>query len=229
MKISLCLLTRNELPGCRIDVPRLPRGIFHEVYAVDGQSTDGTIAYLESQGIPVHPQPKKGLNAAYVHAARVATGDAVVVFFPKGTIDPETLRAIPPLLKSGNALVIASRKIAGGENEEDSHWWRPRKWAVLTLALGVSLLWRRDGYRVRDVLHGVKGFRLDAFRRMQLLEHGISVDVEMVIAAYRLRLPRAEFPVKESARAYGQTNFRMWPTGKALLRYLWLELFRRRV
>ena len=52
----------NELDGCKMDVPRLPRDAFDEIYAVDGGSTDGTVAYLESQGITVHRQPKKGLT-----------------------------------------------------------------------------------------------------------------------------------------------------------------------
>jgi glycosyltransferase involved in cell wall biosynthesis len=226
MKISLCLLTRNELTGCRLDVPRLPCDEFAEVYAVDGGSTDGTAEYLRAAGIAVHPQPKRGLNAAYLHAASMATGDAVVVFFPKGTIDPASLREFSRLLRQGCALVIASRMIGGARNEEDGALFKPRKWCVLALGLLASFVWRREGYRVRDVLHGVKGFRLDAFQRMQLLDHGLSVDVEMVVRSYRLRLPRAEFPVCEEARTYGQSNFRMWPTGKALLRYLWFELRR---
>lgn len=83
MKISLCLMTWNELEGCKIDVPNLPREAFDETFCIDGGSTDGTVEYLESQKIPVHKQPKKGLNAAYVHANDVATGDAVVVFSQK--------------------------------------------------------------------------------------------------------------------------------------------------
>ena len=56
MKTTLCLLVYDELAGCKTDVPRLPRDGFDDVYAVDGGSTDGTVAYLESQDIPVHKQ-----------------------------------------------------------------------------------------------------------------------------------------------------------------------------
>ena len=66
MKITLCLIVWNELEGCKIDVPRLPRNDFFEVIAIDGGSTDGTVEYLESQNIAVYRQPKRGLNAAYV-------------------------------------------------------------------------------------------------------------------------------------------------------------------
>src|SRR5665647_1733880 len=150
MKISLCLIVWNGLRGCQTDVPKLPRDEFEEIFAVDGGSTDGTVEYLESQGIPVYRQPKRGLNAAYVHANDMAGGDAVVVFFAKGTLPTDDLRRFRPLFEHGNELVIASRQVAGSVNEEDRHFWRPRKWAVLGLAAAASLIWRREGAWVRD-------------------------------------------------------------------------------
>lgn len=227
MKISLCLVVWNELDGCRLDVPHIPTDSFHEVFAVDGGSTDGTVEYLQNMGIPVHRQTKRGLNAAYVDANRVATGDAVVVFFPKGTIPVDDLLKFRPLLEGGHALVIASRKIKGSRNEEDAHLLKPRKWAVLMLAAMSALIWRREGYWVRDVLHGVKGWKRSAFDQMEILDHGLSIDVEMVIRSYKLRLSRCEFPVRETARPHGASTFKFLPTGKKLLAYLWFELRRR--
>lgn len=227
MKVSLCLIVWNELKGCEMDVPRLPLDQFDEVYAVDGGSTDGTVEYLKSRGIPVHKQPKRGLNAAYVHANDMATGDAVVVYFPKGTLPVEDVLKFRPLFESGNQLVVASRQIAGSVNEEDIHLLRPRKWAVLCLATFAALLWRREGYFVRDVLHGFKGWTRDAFQKMKVLDYGLSVDIEMVVRAYKLHVPRCEFPVREKARGYGETHFKIWPTGKRLLAYLWFELRRK--
>jgi len=227
VKTSLCLLVWNELEGCKLDVPNLPRDAFDEVYAVDGGSTDGTVAYLESQGIPVHRQPKKGLNNAYIHANTVSTGDAVVVFFPKGTTPVEDLRKFRPLFEQSNHLIVASRQIAGSVNEEDGHWWRPRKWAVWWLGFLAMIVWRRDGYWNRDVLHGFKGFTREAFARMKILDHGLSIDIEMVVRSYKLRLKRCEFPTTEIPRPHGTSHFKFWPTGKQLLAYLWFELCRR--
>ncbi|MSM40060.1 MAG: glycosyltransferase [Geobacter sp.] len=227
MKISLCLLVWNELEGCRHDVPLLPLGEFDQVFAVDGGSTDGSVEYLESQGIRVFQQPKKGLNAAYIHAVDCCSGDAMVVFLPKGTIDPSTLKNFRPLLEGGYDLVVASRKIEGGRNEEDSKIFKPRKWGVLCLAFFASLLWRREGCFIRDVLHGYKGFSVEGFRRIAPLAHGLSIDIEMVIRAYKLRLKRIEFPVSEIERPHGETRFKILPTGIKLLKYLWEEINRR--
>jgi len=216
----------NELLGCQLDVPRLAIEAFDEVFAVDGGSTDGTVAYLEAAGIPVYRQPKPGLNAAYIHANDIATGDAVVMFFPKGTLPAEDVLKFRPLFEKGNDIVVASRQIAGSVNEEDAHFWKPRKWAVRGLSVLAALLWRREGVWVRDVLHGFKGWRKSAFYKMNIVDHGLSIDIEMVVRSYKLRLPRIEFPTKELGRGYGGTHFKMWPTGKRLLAYLWYELRR---
>jgi glycosyltransferase involved in cell wall biosynthesis len=227
MKISLCLLVWNELTGCKIDVPHLPLYNFDEVYAVDGGSTDGTVEYLTSQNIPVYRQPRPGLNAAYIHAEEKSSCDAVVIFFPKGTLSPDTLLRFRPLLEEGYDLVIASRNIPGARNEEDNNWLRPRKWCVRLLAFSVALVWRREGNVIRDVLHGVKGFTRASFKKMLLLGVGPSVDLEMVVRSYRLRFPRIEFPVQEGPRLHGETHFKVWPTGRALLKYLRYELTRK--
>ena len=226
MKVSLCLIVWNELRGCEADVPNLPLDAFDEVYAVDGGSSDGTVEYLTGRGIPVHRQPKRGLNAAYVHAQEMAKGDAVVVFFPKGTLPAADLLKFRPLFEQGFGLVVASRQVRGSVNEEDTHLFRPRKWAVFLLSVLAAIVWRREGAWVRDVLHGFKGWSRPAFERMRVLDTGLSIDIEMVVRAYKLRIPRAEFPTQETAREYGETHFKIWPTGKRLLRYLWFELRR---
>lgn len=226
MKVSLCLVVWNELTGCEIDVPKLPLDEFDEVYAVDGGSTDGTVEYLEAQNITVHKQPKKGLNAAYVHANDMSTCDAVVVFFPKATTPTDDLREFRPLFEQGYDLVVASRQIAGSVNEEDSQLFRPRKWAVWGLACLASIVWRSEGNKVLDVLHGFKGWKRAAFKEMKILDHGLSIDIEMVVRSYKLKMKRIEFPTKEVSREYGDTHFKIWPTGKRLLGYLKYEWFR---
>jgi len=227
MKLTLCLLTWNELGGCRRDVPLLPRFAFDEIFAIDGGSTDGTVEYLEENGIPVHRQSLPGYNNSYISAFRACTTDALILFHPKGTVDPAELLKVRPLLSEGYDLVVASRMIAGAANEEDGRFFKPRKWFVLALALVASALWRREGIIVWDVLHGFRAMRRDAFFSISPLERGLSIDLEMVVRSYRHALRRIEFPVSERARREGETHFRAFPTGRKLLRYLLFELTRR--
>lgn len=226
MRLSLCLLTWNEIDGCRIDVPRLPPGAFEEVFALDNGSGDGTVEYLEAAGIPVVRQELPTYNGAYTQAFQRCTTDALVVFHPKGTIEPQSLLHFRPLFEQGADLVIASRIGKGARNEEDDRWVQHRKWFVLALGLMTSLLWRREGPIAWDVLHGYRAMRRDAFFAIDPLPRGVSMDLEMVARAYRKRMRIATFPVQEQPRVSGSTHFAAWTTGKKLLRYLWQE-FRR--
>jgi glycosyltransferase involved in cell wall biosynthesis len=226
MRLTLCLLTWNELEGCRLDVPRLKRDRFEEVYAIDGGSTDGTVAYLQGQGISVYPQDEAGYNNAYFSAFRRCGTDALILFHPKGTIDPDATLAVRPLLEAGNDLVIASRVMAGARNEEDDHFLKPRKWCVIALALTAALLWRREGTMLWDVLHGFRAMRKDAFHALEARRDGLSIDIEMVVRAYRKRLTRIEFPVQERPRPHGVTHFRSVPSGLRHLQYLLHEIRR---
>lgn len=227
MKMTLCLLVFDELAGCQRDVPGLPREAFDDVYAIDGGSRDGTVEYLEAQGIPVHRQAKRSINAAYAHAVELCQTEGLVVFFPKGTLDPACCLTMAEKLREGCALVVAGRDLPGAHNEEDDRWLKPRKWGVRALSRVASLLWRREGWRVRDVLHGVKAFTISAYRRMEIAEVGVTVDLEMVVRSYRLRLPRVEFPVVERARSYSHSRFPIWRTGKRLGWFVLRELLRK--
>jgi hypothetical protein len=226
MKTTLCLVVFNEKAGCEADVPRLCRDYFNDLYAVDGGSTDGTVEYLQSQGIPVFKQPRPSLNAAYAHAVDMCKTEGLVVFFPKGTLNPDCTKEIADKLKQGYDLVVASRFMQEGRNEEDHRILKPRKWGVNALSITAWLLWRREGWRIRDVLHGVKGFTVAAYRRMNVSSVGVTVDLEMTVRSYRLRIPRTELPVFETERLSGETQFPIWATGKKLGRFLLAEMFR---
>jgi glycosyltransferase involved in cell wall biosynthesis len=227
LRLSLCLLTLNEFEGCRHDVPNIPLEQFDEVFAVDGGSTDGTVEYLEQRGLAVIGQENKGYNGAYLDAFTRCTTDAVVMYHPKGSIDPAVLLKFRAYFEQGYDLVVASRLIAGAVNEEDDKLLRPRKWFVRALGLAAALLWKRDDGMITDVLHGCRGMRREAFFSIEPLRAGVTIDLEMVVRAYRLRLRRIEFPVVESSRIVGETRFKAWPTGRAMLRYLAFELRRR--
>lgn len=223
---SLVLIVWNELGGCKEDVPLMPIEGFDEVYAIDGGSTDGTVEYLESQGIPVHRQTKKSLNAAYADAVTISKCDAVVVFFPKATIDPISVNDLSRSLDMGFDLVVASRNLPGAHNEEDEKLFKPRKWGVSVLSHTISILWRKNGWRIRDVLHGVKGFTVDAYRKMEISDMGVTIDLEMAVRAYRHSIPRTEIAVIEQERFHGETHFKIWPTGKKLALFLFDEIRR---
>jgi hypothetical protein len=227
MKVTLCLLTKDELVGCKNDVPHIKRELFDELFAIDGNSKDGTIEYLQQEGIPVYIQPRTSLNAAVAYAFEKCTTDALILFHPKGSIpvsDSEKFRAF---FEQKYDLVIASRNIKGAHNEEDITLLKPRKWFVTGLALVSAILFRREGFMIWDVLHGFRGMTVNSFYKINPTDFGVSIDLEMVSRSYKKNLKMVEFPTSETGRLAGTTKFRALPTGWQLLKYLVKEIYRK--
>jgi glycosyltransferase involved in cell wall biosynthesis len=227
MKITLCLLTKNETAGCQHDVPQIKREMFDEIYAIDGGSNDGTIEYLNSIGIPVYIQPKKGLNAACVYAFEKCKTDALIFFHPKGSVPVSDTEKFRQFFERGYDLVIASRNIKGARNEEDGMFIKHRKWFVLFLAMVSAALFRKEGPFIRDILHGFRGVTVKGFKIIDPVDYGVSIDLEMVSRAYKNRLKIIEFPTIEGKRLAGTSNFKALPTGWKLLKYFPREIFRK--
>lgn len=226
MTVALCLITWNELEGCRHDIPLIDRTKFDEIYCIDGGSTDGTVEYLTEQGIPVYRQTAKGLNQACKDGAEKCTCDAFVFFHPKGSIPVEDTYKFRKYFEEGYDLVIGSRMLKESRNEEDGRLLKPRKWFVLGLGMLSAILFRREGNRIKDVLHGFRGMKKDKFLALDISDFNPSVDIEMVSRSYKLRMKRIEFPTQERERIAGTTHFKAIPTGKKLLKYMFWEIKR---
>ena len=165
MKIALCLITWNELDGCKHDVPLIKKNAFNEVFAIDGGSKDGTIEYLRKNKIPVHIQSKKGLNAAHILGVEKCKSDAIIFFHPKGTVPVSDTLKFHKFFEKGYQFIVASRMMKGGKNEDDDSFIKLRKWLVLSLGGLLSLLWRKKGNVIWDVLHGFRGMTLETFKK----------------------------------------------------------------
>jgi glycosyltransferase involved in cell wall biosynthesis len=221
MEISLCLLTWNEIHGCRQSIPNLPNHLFQEVFALDGGSTDGTIEYLTEHGIDVVSQRNGSYNAAYIEAIDHYKGDAIVFYHPKGTVDEASLSLIVEKLRRGCDFVVASRMLPGATNEEDSQLIRHRKWFGLGLSRAASLRWNRKGMeRITDPLHGYRGCSRSFTDSLILLPTGVTADLEMVRHAYATGARCCEVPVVESEREIGVSHFPAFRTGRALIGFL---------
>ncbi len=227
MRIALCLITWNEIDGVKHDIPLIDKSKFEQIYCIDGGSTDGTVEYLEENGIKVYTQQKKGINQACLEAVEHCECDAFVFFHPKGTIPVEDIYKFREFYEAGYEFVVGSRMMKGAHNEEDDQLVKPRKWFVLCLALLSKILFKREGNTVWDVLHGFRGMTLESFKKLNISDYDKSIDIEMVNRSYKFKSKRIEFPTYETSRIGGETHFKALSTGWQVLKYMWWE-FRRK-
>lgn len=227
MKIALCLLTWNEIDGCRHDLPLIDQSEFDQIYCIDGGSTDGTIDLMKEYGITVYKQKKKGINYACLEAVEYCNCDAFVFYHPKGTIPVEDIYKFKEYFDQGYEFIVGSRMMKGGRNEEDDKLIKPRKWFVLGLGLVAAILFKRDGKFIWDTLHGFRGMTTEAFRQLNISNFDRSIDIEMVCRSYKHKIKRIEFPTKESPRLGGATHFKAFSSGWQVIKYVFWELFRR--
>ena len=110
-------------------------------------------------------------------------------------------------------------------NEEDHQILRFRKWSSLLLSRFVSFIWKKEGKTIKDILHGIKGWNKNSFNKMKILDKGLTIDLEMVLQSYKLKLKRVEFPIHEKSLPLRKTNFPFWLTGLKILKFLIFEIF----
>jgi glycosyltransferase involved in cell wall biosynthesis len=218
--LSLCLLTWNEIEGCKLDVPNIPK-VFDRIYAIDNSSTDGTTEFLIDNGIEVFKQKSRSYNGAYLDAFEISQGNAVIFFHPKGTVNLNSLEIAAREMRSGVDFLLASRNSKGAQNEEDRSIIKPRKWFVYFVAVVSKIRWgMKSKTYLNDPLHGYRGLSSEFIKSVSLNSSGVTADVEMIRHAYLSGLNLKVFSVKEISRPHGKTHFPALSTGRKILKYV---------
>ncbi|MBI5202438.1 MAG: glycosyltransferase [Elusimicrobia bacterium] len=223
MKRSLVILTFNEIEATPKIWDTIPLNVAQDVFCVDGGSKDGTVEFMQSKGIRVVTQDRRGRGRGFQLGVEHAQGEHVVFFSTDGNEDPADLEKIYGLLEQGCDMVIASRMMDGAFNEEDVSLWRPRKWVNNAFTLGVNLFFNRRDY-VTDTINGYRGVSKAAFGRMGIDVDGFDVEFTMSIRAMKLGMRIAEFPTREGARVGGVSTAESWKTGVVFVKRFWREL-----
>lgn len=221
MKTALVLLALDEIDGLTKLWDALPLSAASEAFAVDGGSTDGTVAFLKSKGMKVVSQERRGRGAAMKAALAASDAEAFCFFSPDGNEDPADAPRLLKLVEDGADLAIASRMMPGAVNEEDVSWWRPRKWVCRAFTAAANLAWQGA---VTDAGNGLRACRRSVFDGLD--EDGFAVEYRMTIRAFKSGLKVVELPTREGQRLGGRSKARSWATGRAYARALTAEMFR---
>lgn len=219
------MLTYNEYECVSKVVPPLDLSMFDDVFAVDYQSTDGTVEVFKKKGIRVVNQTVRGRGEAFRLAEQSTTADAIVYFSPDGNEDPKDFVKFKPLLEQGADIVIASRMMKGAFNEEDISWWRPRKWVNNIFNWAVNILWNRTGVYVTDSINGYRAIRKGLVSgALKQDAMGYTIEYQNTIRALKKGLKIVEFPTYEGQRAGGSTKAHSFQTGVKFIKCLLQEI-----
>ena len=202
-------------------------GVDGEVLVADNGSTDGSPALAVERGARVVPVARRGYGAALQGGIAAARGRFIVMGDADDSYDFSNLDGFLGALRAGADLVIGNR-FRGGI--------RPGAMPVLHQRLGNPLLsfLGRLFFKipVGDFHCGLRGFRADAIRGLELRTSGMEFASEMVVRAALERLKVAEVPTTLAPDGRSRPpHLRTWRDGWRHLKFLltfsprWLFLY----
>lgn len=118
MKTTLLVLTKNEIEGLKIEMPKINRDWVDQILVVDN-SSDGSAEYARSMGYEVYVQKKPGLRNAYMESWPLIRGDWVITMSPDGNSPPEYIPSLIEKMREGYDMVIGSRYYGGAKSDDD--------------------------------------------------------------------------------------------------------------
>ena len=224
-----CLNEARTLPACIAQIQQTvhAHAIRAEIIVADNGSSDGSAAIASSLGARVVLVPAKGYGNALMGGIAAARGAYVMMGDADASYDFGDIPRCLEKLRAGNDLVMGNR-FQGGV--------RAGAMPFLHRYLGnpiLSFLGRLFFHAPCGDFHcGLRGFRVEAYRRMELQTTGMEFASEMVVKASLFDLKIAEVPTTLSPDRRGRPpHLRSWRDGWRHLRFLmmysprWLFLY----
>lgn len=231
MRIGLVILNKNEIQALPFVLNEIPRDIFDEIIAIDGGSTDGSLEYIQKLNFKVLIQESKGRGAGFALGFKFAQKneiDFLCFLSTDGNEVPIDLNRMVQIAKFESPdLVIASRMLKQSWNEEDEHWFRPRKWGNQFFAIVAYILFGRRGKFISDPINGYRGLSLRTWNLLNPDAEGFNIEYQISVRAYKHNLKVIEFPTNEGPRIGGKSGARAIPTTIAMFKVLLGELRQR--
>ena len=189
-----------------------------EVLVADNGSTDGSQRIALEHGAKVVIVEEAGYGAAIRGGVAASSGRYVIMGDADESYDFGEILPILERLRAGDDLVMGNR-FAGGIDKGAMPW--AHRWIGNPI---LSVIGRTFfSSRVGDFHCGLRGFSVQAFRRMRLNTTGMEFASEIVVRASLARMQVSEVPV--SLHRDGRSrppHLRTWRDGWRHLRFLLL-------
>jgi glycosyltransferase involved in cell wall biosynthesis len=193
-------------------------GMQTEVLIADNGSTDGSQAIAESLGARVVPVKQRGYGSALFHGCMAAKGEWIIMGDSDDSYDFSKLDRFVLKLREGFDLVMGNRFLGG--ILPGAMPWKNRYIGNPILTWIGRLLFKCPA---KDFHCGLRGFRKDAFLKMDLRTTGMEFASEMVIKANLFGMRIAEVPTTLSKDGRSRPpHLRPWRDGWRHLRFMFL-------
>lgn len=223
MQLTILMPCLNEAETLALCINKANAWILHtgiqtEVLIADNGSTDGSQAIAESLGARVVSVQQRGYGSALFHGSMAAKGEWIIMADSDDSYDFSNLDPFIEKLREGFDLVMGNRFLGG--ISPGAMPWKNRYIGNPILTWVGRLLFKCPA---KDFHCGLRGFRKDAFVKMDLRTTGMEFASEMVIKANLFGMRIAEVPTTLSKDGRSRPpHLRPWRDGWRHLRFMLL-------
>ncbi len=221
IKASLIILVKNEIKGLQAVFDKIPVAEIDDVFAIDGQSKDGSREFLEKKGIKVYVQEKLGRAEAFRMAMSIAKYEHIVFFSPDGNEDTKDIVPLLNLLEEGYDMAIASRFMKGGRSDDDDIPVPMRGFGNKGFTIIANILWKGN---LTDSINGFRAIKKQVFNELKPDSEGFVIEYQLSIRALKKGYKIKEISTYEGDRIGGSSTARTIPTGLYFIKLLWHEI-----
>jgi glycosyltransferase involved in cell wall biosynthesis len=221
LSILMPCLNESETIGRCIDRAResiAEHELSAEVLIADNGSTDGSQQIALAHGARVVTVKEPGYGAAIRGGVAASSGRYIIMGDADESYDFAQISPILERLRVGDDLVMGNR-FAGGIDKGAMPW--SHRWIgnpILSLTGRIFF-----SSRVRDFHCGLRGFSVEAFRRMRLNTTGMEFASEIVVKASLASMKVSEVPIALHRDGRSRPpHLRTWRDGWRHLRFLLL-------
>ena len=180
----------------------VPPAMFDTIIVADNGSTDATVEIARASGACVVIEPQRGYGAACLRALREIPEHIQAVVFMQADCSEDAREAqllLTPIQEGRADLVLGSRMLgSAAAGSLLAH----QRWGNRLLILLIRMFFR---HRFTD-LGPFRAIRLDALRKLNMLDRNYGWTVEMQIRALQQGLRILEVPVSYRVRAAGENK-----------------------
>lgn len=231
MKVTLLVLTLNEIDGMQVIMPRIDPSWCDQILILDGGSTDGTIEWAREQGYQVYVQKQKGFRHAYFEGLPLIEGDTIITISPDGNTIPEMIPPLIEKMREGYDMVIGSRYLDDAKSDDDDwltgfgNWLFTRTVNFLYGGHYTDIMVIFRIYK-KSLIYDLDLHRDDAYELPEKLFFcKISWEPLMSVRALKKGKKVGEIPADEPDRIGGVRKLRIFRWGAAYYFQFWRELW----